>query len=58
MNSSSLTKMRIRRFLPPPRQWPTISAKSLLDDGYAVYGANGQIGYYSEFNHEKSVIAL
>lgn len=35
-----------------PRQWKTISASSLLEEGYPVYGANGKIGFYSEYTHE------
>ena len=41
-----------------PKQWKTIPTSDLLDEGYPVYGANGIIGYYSEFNHEDSVIAV
>ena len=35
-----------------PRQWRTISANKLLENGYPVYGANGKIGFYSEYTHE------
>lgn len=35
-----------------PRQWKTIAASQLLEDGYPVYGANGKIGFYSEYTHE------
>lgn len=41
-----------------PKQWKTIPTSKLLKEGYPVYGANGIIGYYSEFNHEKPVIAV
>lgn len=41
-----------------PKQWKTIPTSELMDDGYPVYGANGIIGYYSEFNHENSVVAV
>lgn len=41
-----------------PRQWPTISGKQLLAEGYPVFGANGLIGYYDSFNHEHSTIAI
>lgn len=41
-----------------PRQWRTISGSELLDSGYPVYGANGQIGFYNEYNHEDSVVAI
>lgn len=36
----------------------TISQSDLIDYGYLVYGANGVIGYYSEFNHETEQIAI
>lgn len=41
-----------------PQQWTTITSSELLDDGFPVYGANGFIGYYSEFNHEKETVAV
>ncbi len=41
-----------------PRQWPTIPSKQLTENGFVVYGANGHIGYYHEFNHEKPTIAI
>ncbi len=41
-----------------PKQWKTIPTGDLLKDGYPVYGANGIIGYYSEYNHEKPVVAI
>ena len=41
-----------------PRQWPTISGNQLLPEGYPVYGANGQIGYYDSFNHEHPTIVI
>lgn len=36
----------------------TISQAVLTDNGYPVYGANGVIGLYSEFNHEHEQIAV
>jgi type I restriction enzyme M protein len=37
----------------------TITQKELVDDGkYPVYGANGVIGRYNNFNHENSEIAI
>lgn len=36
----------------------TISQSELSSDGYPVYGANGVIGYYSDFNHELEQIAV
>lgn len=41
-----------------PKQWPTISSSQLAESGYPVYGANGFIGYYHEFNHEEESIAV
>ena len=41
-----------------PKQWKTIPTSELVDEGYPVYGANGIIGYYSEFNHENPVVAV
>ena len=41
-----------------PKQWKTIPANELLDKGYPVYGANGIIGYYNEYNHENPVVAI
>ncbi|VEI57379.1 protein HsdA [Pasteurella multocida] len=37
----------------------TLSENELLENGkYLVYGANGIIGRYDEFNHEQSVVAI
>lgn len=37
----------------------TISTKELIPDGeFAVYGANGQIGFYDKFNHEESEVTV
>ena len=41
-----------------PKQWPTISADQITETGYPVYGANGQIGFYSEYNHQDPVLAV
>lgn len=41
-----------------PKQWKTISSDMLLDSGYPVYGANGIIGYYSEFNHAQRTLLI
>ena len=41
-----------------PKLWKTIPTSELLEDGYPVYGANGIIGYYSEFNHKNPVITV
>jgi len=37
----------------------TITSKELVDDGkYKVFGANGIIGYYNEYNHEDSEVLV
>lgn len=37
----------------------TISEKEMKEDGeYLVYGANGIVGHYDQYNHEQSVIAV
>ena len=41
-----------------PKQWKTIPVCKLRDQGYPVYGANGVIGRYHEYNHETPVIAI
>lgn len=41
-----------------PHQWPTISSSALTGTGYPVYGANGLIGYYPEFNHAAETVAV
>lgn len=41
-----------------PRQWPTITGDQMLGSGYPVYGANGQIGFYSTFNHEDPTVLI
>ena len=41
-----------------PKQWPTIPTKDFTEDGYLVYGANGIIGHYSEYNHESPTILM
>jgi len=41
-----------------PKQWRTVSAKDLTETGYPVYGANGQIGFFSEYNHEHPTILV
>lgn len=44
--------------LVTPKQWRTISTKELIDDGYIVYGANGKIGFYSEYTHEYPTLMI
>jgi len=41
-----------------PKQWPTIPMKNLGEEGFPVYGANGIIGYYHEYNHENPTIMI
>jgi len=41
-----------------PKQWPTISMKELTETGYPVYGANGKIGFYREYNHEHATVLV
>lgn len=41
-----------------PKQWKTLAAKQLLNEGYPVYGANGIIGFWSEYNHAKDTITI
>ena len=41
-----------------PKQWKVISQSELTDTGYLVYGANGKMGFYYEFNHETAVLLI
>lgn len=41
-----------------PKQWKTIPTSDLMEEGYPVYGANGIIGYYNEFNHGNPVVTV
>lgn len=41
-----------------PKQWPTIGKQDLLPSGFPVYGANGQIGYFSRFNHAEPTVLI
>lgn len=41
-----------------PKQWPTISGSDLTASGFPVFGANGQIGFYSEYNHEEPTLLV
>jgi len=40
------------------KQWKNLPIKELKPDGYPVYGANGIIGYYDEYNHEFPTLAI
>lgn len=41
-----------------PKQWKTIQKSDLLTEGYPVYGANGVIGYFDEYNHEEETVLI
>lgn len=41
-----------------PKQWPTIPMVNFTKVGYPVYGANGRIGFYTEYNHVKPTILI
>ena len=41
-----------------PKQWKTIPKKNLLESGYPVYGANGIIGYHSEYTHKDPTLLI
>ena len=41
-----------------PKQWKTISTDMLTSTGYPVYGANGIIGYYYDYNHTEETLLI
>ena len=41
-----------------PKQWKTISTQEMKNDGYPVYGANGQIGFYDRYTHEGPTLMI
>jgi type I restriction enzyme S subunit len=41
-----------------PKQWKTIASADMSEYGFPVFGANGFIGFYSEYNHEFETIAI
>jgi len=41
-----------------PKQWKTISTRDLKREGFPVYGANGQIGFYNTYTHENPTILI
>ena len=65
-------KYIMRKLLTPNDSWKTttfekigriyqpstISESELIESGYLVYGANGIIGFYDKYNHEKSEVAI
>lgn len=41
-----------------PKQWPTIPQSDFTEFGYPVFGANGKVGFYRDFNHERSTVLV
>ena len=42
-----------------PKQWKNLTVKNIVPDGkYPVYGANGIIGYYNDYNHENETLMI
>lgn len=41
-----------------PKQWKNLPISELTEVGYPVYGANGIIGRYKEYNHEHPTLAI
>ncbi len=41
-----------------PKQWKTISMQEMKSSGYPVFGANGIIGYYDKYTHEKPTLLI
>jgi type I restriction enzyme S subunit len=41
-----------------PKQWKIISQNELYKSGYPVYGANGKMGFFNEYNHEEPVLLI
>jgi type I restriction enzyme S subunit len=41
-----------------PKQWKNLPVSDLTEEGFLVYGANGVIGYYSEYNHEQPALVV
>lgn len=41
-----------------PKQWKTLSLNQLGQGKYPVYGANGKIGVYTEYNHQDPVLLI
>lgn len=52
--------MRVKTLgeLSKPKQWKSLAVKDFTEAGFPVYGANGVIGFYSEYNHEQPTIAI
>lgn len=41
-----------------PKQWPTVPKTDFTKEGYPVFGANGQIGFYKNYNHEHETVLV
>ncbi|EGG99514.1 Type I restriction-modification system2C specificity subunit S [gamma proteobacterium IMCC2047] len=41
-----------------PKQWRTIASNEMSTSGYPVFGANGFVGFYHEYNHEDETVAI
>jgi type I restriction enzyme S subunit len=41
-----------------PKQWRTVSSSEMSETGYPVFGANGFVGFYPEYNHADETIAI
>jgi len=41
-----------------PRQWKNLPISEMENEGFPVYGANGIIGKYKEYNHEFPTLAI
>ncbi|MFA6928690.1 MAG: restriction endonuclease subunit S [Lentisphaeria bacterium] len=41
-----------------PKQWKNLPISKLKDSGFPVYGANGIIGFFDEYNHANPTIAI
>ena len=54
MNWKSVNLLNISK----PKQWKNLPSSELLVEGYPVYGANGIIGKYSEYNHEHPTLVI
>ena len=41
-----------------PKQWKSLKQNDMTQTGYPVYGANGIIGFYHEYNHSNETILV
>ena len=41
-----------------PKQWKSLKQSDMTEAGYPVYGANGVIGFYHEYNHPDETILV